>query len=113
MQCGPHTAAQMSGANQRLARLASQVQGYPHPNVVAAVRNPWQFRDAIHRAFLGSCVCWVCLRCLFLCACVQSASAAYKAKNAKVLKQIGAVKVVPVIALDRAEDAVPLANALK
>ena len=44
---------------------------------------------------------------------MQTASAAYKVKNAKVLQQIGAVKVVPVIALDRAEDAVPLANALK
>ena len=48
-----------------------------------------------------------------LCGRVQTASAAYKVKNAKVLQQIGAVKVVPVIALDRAEDAVPLANALK
>ena len=44
---------------------------------------------------------------------VQAASAAYKAKNEKVLEQIGAVKVVPVIALDNAEDAIPLANALK
>lgn len=48
-----------------------------------------------------------------MCAGVQTASAAYKAKNEKVLKQIGAVKVVPVIALENAEDAIPLANALK
>jgi 2-keto-3-deoxy-6-phosphogluconate aldolase len=30
-----------------------------------------------------------------------------------VLEQLGAVKVVPVIALDSADDAVPLAHALK
>jgi hypothetical protein len=50
---------------------------------------------------------------LTLRACVQTASAAYKAKNDKVLEQLDAVKVVPVIALDSADDAIPLANALK
>ena len=53
------------------------------------------------------------IRAASLCGGVQVASAAYKAKNEKVLEQIGAVKVVPVIALDNAEDAIPLANALK
>jgi hypothetical protein len=43
----------------------------------------------------------------------QTASDAYKAKNDAVLEQLGAVKVVPVIALDSADDAVPLAHALK
>ena len=40
-------------------------------------------------------------------------SAAYKANAEEVLAKIGAVKVVPVIALDSADDAVPLAHALK
>ena len=43
----------------------------------------------------------------------QTASAAYKAANDKVVAQLAAVKVVPVIALDSADDAVPLAHALK
>ena len=117
---GVHTAAKMPGANQRLASLASQVQGYPQRNAVAAVRNPWRFRARCDRHTVlpsaHACDVSVCVALpvsVSLCGRVQTASAAYKAKNAKVLQQIGAVKVVPVIALDRAEDAVPLANALK
>ena len=50
---------------------------------------------------------------LILQALQVTPSAAYKANADEVLAKIGAVKVVPVIALDSADDAVPLAHALK
>ena len=70
---GVHTAAKMPGANQRLASLASQVQGYPQRNAVAAVRNPWRFRARCDTPCFPRLIRATCLfvsPCLSLFLCV-------------------------------------------